>query len=76
VTSVIAPAGTAAVTFNGMGRVGRQRRRHARDHAIDFDNPSIANGADRRKPAHPGPDRGAVRLCDPLVTRTDPRTCS
>lgn len=76
VTSDITPNGSTALTFNGMGRVVPLN-----DDAtpamtqIDLDNPSISNAADRRKLRIVIPVGGAVRMCDPLVTGTDPRTC-
>jgi type IV fimbrial biogenesis protein FimT len=76
VSSVVTPAGTAAVTFNGMGRIVP-----ANDDGtpaitqINLTNLQISNAADRRALQIMIPIGGAVRLCDPLVSGTDPRTC-
>lgn len=76
VTSALLPNGSTAVTFNGMGRVVPLN-----DDAtpaltqINLDNPQISNASDRRLLRIVIPLGGAVRMCDPLVTGTDPRTC-
>ena len=76
VTSALFPNGSTAVTFNGMGRVVPLN-----DDAtpaltqINLDNPQISNASDRRLLRIVIPLGGAVRMCDPLVTGTDPRTC-
>ncbi len=76
VTAVITPAGTAAVTFNGMGRVVTQNDDGTfAITQINLDNPKISNAAERRKLQIMIPVGGAVRMCDPLVSGTDPRTC-
>ena len=76
VTAALLPAGTAAVTFNGMGRVASQNDDGTPPITqINLDNPQISNAADRRVLRIVIPVGGAVRMCDPLVTGTDPRTC-
>jgi type IV fimbrial biogenesis protein FimT len=76
VTRTVTPNASYAVTFNGMGRVAPANADDSLPMTqIDLDNPSISNAADRRKLRIVIPLGGAVRLCDPLVTGTDPRTC-
>jgi len=76
VTSVVLPAGTAAVTFNGMGRVVSVNDDGTPPLTqIDLDNPKISTVADRRHLRIVIPIGGAVRMCDPQVSGTDPRTC-
>ena len=76
VTRTIIPSGTYTVTFNGMGRIASQNADGTVPMTqINLDNPQIANVADRRKLRIIIPVGGAVRMCDPLATGTDPRTC-
>jgi type IV fimbrial biogenesis protein FimT len=76
VTSVLTPNGTAAATFNGMGRiVPTNDDGSVALTQIDLDNPMIQNVVDRRKLRIVLPIGGAVRMCDPQVTGTDPRIC-
>ena len=76
VTSVFTPAGTLTVTFNGMGRVvSVNDDGTAPLTQIDLDNPMISTVADRRSLRIVIPVGGAVRMCDPKVSGTDPRTC-
>ena len=76
VTGAFLPAGTTTVTFNGMGRVVSVNDDGTPPLTqIDLDNPSISNVADRRNLRIVIPIGGAVRMCDPKVTGTDPRTC-
>jgi type IV fimbrial biogenesis protein FimT len=76
VTRAITPNGAYAVTFNGMGRVAPSNADGTLAVTrIDLDNPNIANVVDRRKLSILVPVGGAVRMCDPLVSGTDPRTC-
>jgi type IV fimbrial biogenesis protein FimT len=76
VTSDLTPNGTAAVTFNGMGRiVPTNDDGTVALTQIDLDNPSIQNVLDRRNLRIVLPIGGAVRMCDPKVTGTDPRIC-
>ena len=76
VSTVILPAGSSAVTFNGMGRVVPVNDDGTPAIAqINLDNPQSSNAADRRTLQIMIPIGGAVRMCDPLVTGTDPRTC-
>jgi type IV fimbrial biogenesis protein FimT len=76
VTSVIAPAGTNALTFNGMGRVAPTNDDGTPAITqINLTNLQITNAIDRRTLQIMVPVGGAVRLCDPLVSGTDPRTC-
>jgi type IV fimbrial biogenesis protein FimT len=76
VSSTVLPAGTAAVTFNGMGRIVS-----VNDDAtppltqIDLTNLMISTPSDRRNLRIVIPIGGAVRMCDPQVSGTDPRTC-
>lgn len=76
VTRTVLPDASYAVTFNGMGRVSPT---NADDTPaltqIDLDNPTIADDTERRKLRIVIPVGGAVRLCDPKVTGTDPRIC-
>jgi type IV fimbrial biogenesis protein FimT len=76
VTSVVLPAGTLAVTFNGMGRVVSVNDDGTPPLTqIDLTNLMISTATDRRNLRIVIPIGGAVRMCDPVVTGTDPRTC-
>lgn len=77
VTRSIQPQGaTNAVTFNGMGRIVSQNADGTPPMTqIDLDNPTITNPTDRRHLRILIPVGGAVRMCDPQVSGTDPRTC-
>jgi type IV fimbrial biogenesis protein FimT len=77
VTRVITPQGaTNAVTFNGMGRIVAQNADGTPPMTqIDLDNPKISTATDRRPLRILLPIGGAVRMCDPKVSGTDPRTC-
>jgi type IV fimbrial biogenesis protein FimT len=76
VTTTITPGGTAAVTFNGMGRiVPTNDDGTVAITQINLTNLQISNAVDRRTLQIMIPVGGAVRMCDPLVSGTDPRTC-
>ena len=76
VSTTMTPADTSTVTFNGMGRVAPTNDDgSAPITQINLTNLQISNPADRRTLQIMIPVGGAVRLCDPLVSGTDPRTC-
>jgi type IV fimbrial biogenesis protein FimT len=76
VTAAYTPAGSTTVTFNGMGRVVSVNDDGTPPLTqIDLDNPKISTVTDRRNLRIVIPIGGAVRLCDPKVSGTDPRTC-
>ena len=76
VSSTVQPAGSAAVTFNGMGRVVSVNDDGTPPLTqIDLTNLMISTATDRRDLRIVIPVGGAVRMCDPKVSGTDPRTC-
>jgi type IV fimbrial biogenesis protein FimT len=74
-TAVLSPDGAFRVTFNGLGRVGKNIDGSDPLTQIDIDNPSIVNPVDRRKLRILITSGGGVRMCDPLAPVGDNRAC-
>jgi type IV fimbrial biogenesis protein FimT len=72
----VTPGGADTVTFSALGRVITNADGSPSMTRIDIDNPTIAVPADRRSLSILIPLGGAIRLCDPKVLGTDPRTCN
>jgi type IV fimbrial biogenesis protein FimT len=74
-TVAITPGGADTVTFNALGRVETNADASPSMMQIDVDNPVIPVVADRRSLRIIIPVGGAIRMCDPKVAGTDPRSC-
>lgn len=68
------PADAVTITFDALGRVILNADGSATPTQIDVSNPILA-AADRRDLRLVFGPGGDVRMCDPLVTGTDPRRC-
>lgn len=68
------PADAVTITFDALGRVILNADGSPTPTQIDVSNPILAT-ADRRDLRLVFGPAGDVRMCDPLVTGTDPRRC-
>jgi type IV fimbrial biogenesis protein FimT len=71
----VLPNDADTISFNGFGRVTPNADGSQSITQITVDNAMIPNIADRRPLRIVVPPGGAVKLCDPNVALTDPRTC-
>ncbi len=72
---VVAPSDASTVTFSGLGRVTTNADATPPLTTINVDNPTIPNASDRRPLRIVIPVGGSIKLCDPQVALSDPRTC-
>jgi type IV fimbrial biogenesis protein FimT len=72
---VVVPADADTITFNGLGRVSANADSSPSIQQITVDNPKIPNIAERRPLRVLAPAGGAIKMCDPNVPLSDPRTC-
>ncbi|MBL0142679.1 MAG: GspH/FimT family pseudopilin [Betaproteobacteria bacterium] len=74
-TVALTPGDADTVTFSALGRVAPNGDASTSLAQVDIDNPMISVVADRRSLRIVIPTGGAIRLCDPKVAATDPRSC-
>ena len=74
-TVTFTPADANTVTFSSLGRVVPNADASTSLAQVDIDNLLIPVVADRRNLRIIIPAGGAIRLCDPKVAGTDPRSC-
>jgi type IV fimbrial biogenesis protein FimT len=72
----ITPSDADTITFSGLGRVTTNSDATPSILSIIVDNSKIPNASDRRPLRVVIPVGGAIKLCDPQVALTDPRSCS
>lgn len=71
----VVPGDADTVTFNGLGRITTNADGTPAFTQITVDNPMIPNAGERRPLRVKVPTGGSIKLCDPQVALTDPRSC-
>jgi type IV fimbrial biogenesis protein FimT len=72
----ITPGDADTVTFSGLGRVTANTDGTPSITSLYIDNPLIPTATERRPLRVLIPVGGSIKMCDPQVAATDPRTCS